>query len=137
MRVHLRLRAALLAANILTAPYAMAQSAPSAPPAFGVVTVERRPMTDVYDFNARIEPMNGVNIVARVTAFVENQLVVNGSEVKKGDLPYSLEKPPFLAAVNVHKAAVARAEAELENDALDFRRAQQLAQVKAGSQQVH
>ena len=79
MRVRLPLRAALLAANILTAPYAMAQSAPSAPPAVGVVTAERRPMTDIYDFNARIEPMNSVNIVARVTAFVENQLFVDGS----------------------------------------------------------
>jgi hypothetical protein len=60
----------------------------------------------------------------------ENQLFVDGSEVKKGDLLYSLEKLPFLAAVNVQKAAVARAEAKVENDARDFRRAQQLAQVK-------
>jgi membrane fusion protein (multidrug efflux system) len=99
-----------------------------------VVTVERRPMTESYDFNGRIQAINSVNIVARVTAFLEKQHFVEGSDVKKGDLLYSLEKPPFQAAVDVQKAAVTQAEAQLENDNIALSRAQQLVEKNAGSQ---
>jgi Biotin-lipoyl like len=99
--------AVFLAFTVLTAPHAMAQPAASAPPAVGVVAVERQPMTDSYEFNGRIQPINSVNIVARVTAWLDKQLFVEGTDVKKGDLLYTLEKPPFQAAVDRQKAAVA------------------------------
>src|SRR5712671_3825759 len=134
MYVSLLLRVVLLPVIILVAPCAMAQPGPSAPPAVGVVTVERRPMTESYDFNGRIQAINSVNIVARVTAFLEKQHFVEGSDVKKGDLLYSLEKPPFQAAVDVQKAAVTQAEAQLENDNIALSRAQQLVEKNAGSQ---
>ena len=89
MYVPLRLRVVrlvLLAVIILVAPGAIAQTGPSAPPAVGVVTVERRPMTESYEFNGRIQAINSVKIVARVTAFLEKQLFAEGSDVKKGDL---------------------------------------------------
>jgi membrane fusion protein (multidrug efflux system) len=134
MYVSLLLRVVLLPVIILVAPCAVAQPGPSAPPAVGVVTVERRPMTESYDFNGRIQAINSVNIVARVTAFLEKQHFVEGSDVKKGDLLYSLEKPPFQAAVDVQKAAVTQAEAQLENDNIALSRAQQLVEKNAGSQ---
>ena len=74
----------------------------------GVITVERRPMTDSYEFNGRVQPINSVNVVARVTAWLNKQLFVEGTDVKKGDLLYTLEKPPFQAAVDRQKAAVAQ-----------------------------
>ena len=80
-------------------------------------------MTESFEFNGRIQAINSVNIVARVTAFLEKQLFVEGSDVKKGDLLYSLEQPPFQAAVDVQKAAVAQAEAQLENDNISLWRA--------------
>jgi membrane fusion protein (multidrug efflux system) len=92
-------------------------------------------MTDSYEFNGRIQPINSVNIVARVTAWLEKQLFVEGTDVKKGDLLYTLEKPPFQAAVDRQKAAVAQAEAQLANADIDLRRAQQLMQSNAGTQQ--
>ena len=66
-------------------------------------------MTDSYEFNGRIQAINSVNIVARVTAFLDQQLFTEGTDVKKGDLLYTLERPPFQAAVDVQKAAIARA----------------------------
>jgi membrane fusion protein (multidrug efflux system) len=120
-----------LAVIILVAPGAMAQTAP---PAVGVVTVERGPMTESYEFNGRIQAINSVKIVARVTAFLEKELFVEGSDVKKGDLLYTLEQPPFQAAVDVQKAAVAQAEAQLENDNIALKRAQYLVQKDAGTQ---
>lgn len=131
MYVPLRLHVVLLAVIILVAPGAMAQTAP---PAVGVVTVERRPMTESYEFNGRIQAINSVKIVARVTAFLEKELFVEGSDVKKGDLLYTLEQPPFQAAVDVQKAAVAQAEAQLENDNIALKRAQYLVQKDAGTQ---
>jgi membrane fusion protein, multidrug efflux system len=134
MYVSLLLRVVLLPVIILVAPCAMAQPAPSDPPAVGVITVERRPMTESFEFNGRIQAINSVNIVARVTAFLEKELFVEGSDVKKGDLLYSLEQPPFQAAVEVQKGAVAQAEAQLANDNLALWRAQQLLEKNAGTQ---
>jgi membrane fusion protein (multidrug efflux system) len=114
----------------------MAQPAPSAAPAVGVVTVQRQPMTDSYQFNGRIEAINSVNIVARVSAFVGQQLFTEGIDVKKGDLLYVLEQPPYQAAVDVQKAAIAQAQAQLENDNISLWRAQELVQKNAGTQQA-
>ena len=97
--VSLLVGAVFLAFIVLAAPCAMAQPAPSAPPAVGVVKVERRPMTDSYEFNGRVQAINSVNIVARVTALLDKQLFVEGTDVKKGDLLYTLERPPYQAAV--------------------------------------
>ena len=129
------LTGAAFLAIVLAAPSAMAQPASSAPPAVGVVTLERQPMTDSYEFNGRVQAINSVNIVARVTAWLDKQLFVEGTDVKKGDLLYTLEKPPFQAAVDRQKAAVAQAEAQLANADIELRRAQQLVERSAGTQQ--
>jgi membrane fusion protein, multidrug efflux system len=129
-------RFALSLAGIVLATSAMAQPMPSDPPPVGVVTVQRQPMNDSYEFNGRIQAINSVNIVARVSAFLEQQLFTEGADVKKGDLLYTLERAPYQAAVDVQKAAVAQAEAQLENDNIDLWRAQNLAKTQAGTQQA-
>jgi len=136
MGLSLLVGAVSLAVVTLATPCAMAQPAPSAAPAVGVVTVQRQPMTDSYQFNGRIEAINGVNIVARVSAFLEQQLFTEGTDVKKGDLLYVLEQPPYQAAVDVQKAAIAQAQAQLENDNISLWRAQELVQKNAGTQQA-
>ena len=127
---------AALLAVIWAAPSAMAQPSPSGPPVVGVIKVERRPMTDSYEFNGRIQAINSVNIIARVTAFLDQQLFTEGTDVKKGDLLYTLERPPFQAAVDVQKAAVAQAQAQLENSNIELWRKQELLEKSAGSKQA-
>ena len=134
--VPLLLRGSLSALVISIAPCAMAQLGPSGPPVVGVATVENKPMTDTYEFNGRIQAINSVNIVARVTAFLEKQLFVEGSDVKKGDLIYTLERPPFQAAVDSQKAAVEQAQAQLDNANIQLWRAQQLVDKAAGTQKA-
>jgi membrane fusion protein (multidrug efflux system) len=114
----------------------MAQLGPSGPPVVGVVAVERKPMTESYEFNGRIAAIDNVNIVARVTAFLEKQLFVEGSDVKSGDLIYTLERPPFQAAVDAQNAAVAQAQAQLDNANISLWRAQQLVDKAAGTQKA-
>ena len=128
-------RFALSLAGIVLATSAMAQPMPSGPPPVGVITVQRQPMTDSHEFNGRIQAINSVNIVARVSAFLEQQLFMEGTDVKKGDLLYVLERPPYQAAVDQQNAAVAQAEAQLENHNINLWRAQNLARTQAGTQQ--
>ena len=135
-KVPLLLGAAFLAVNILAVPCAMAQPVPSGPPSVGVIKVERRPMTDSYEFNGRIQAINSVNIIARVTAFLDQQLFTEGIDVKKGDLLYVLERAPFHASVDVQKAAIAQAKAQLENAKIELWRKQQLVEKNAGTQQA-
>ena len=129
-------RFAVSLAGIVLVTSAMAQPAPSGPPPVGVITVERRSMTDAYEFNGRIQAINSVNIVARVTAFLEQQLFTAGTDVKKGDLLYTLERPPYQATVDVQKAAVTQAEAQLDNGNIELWRKLDLVQKNAGTQQA-
>ena len=130
------LRGAPCLAAIVWVTSATAQPVPSGPPAVGVIKAERRPMTDTYEFNGRIKAINSVNVVARVTAFLDQQLFAEGTDVKKGDLLYTLERPPFQTAVDVQTAAIARAAAELENNNIELWRKQNLVKTNAGTQQA-
>jgi membrane fusion protein, multidrug efflux system len=126
----------LLFAVILVAlPFpATAQPAPSGPPAVGVVRAERQQITQTDEFIGRIQSIGRVALVARVTAFLEKRLFVEGAEVKRGDLLYQLEQPPFQAQVDNNKANVAQLEAQHRNAELTLERAQYLLKTVAGQQ---
>jgi membrane fusion protein (multidrug efflux system) len=111
-----------------------AQPSPAAPPAVGVVDARKQPITQTNEFNGRIEAIDRVNIVARVTAFLEKRLFDDGAEVKKGDLLYQLEKGPFEADVQAHQAQVAQLQATLVNAHLTTERARTLLGGPAGLQ---
>src|SRR5947207_15376521 len=93
---------------------AKAQPAPG-PPAVGVVRAERQQITETDEFIGRIQAVGRVALVARVSAFLEKRLFVEGSEVKKNDLLYLLEQPPFQAQVDADKANVEQLEAQHRN----------------------
>src|SRR6266481_4913697 len=131
-----RLLKLLLLLLILTALSigAEAQPAPAGPPAVGVVRAERQQITQTDEFIGRIQSIGRVALVARVTAFLEKRLFVEGSEVKKGDLLYQLEQPPFQAQVENNKANVAQLDAQHRNAQLTLERAQYLLKTVAGQQ---
>jgi membrane fusion protein (multidrug efflux system) len=106
----------------------------SGPPAVGVVRAERRQITQTDEFIGRIQSIGRVALVARVTAFLEKRLFVEGTEVKKGDLLYQLEQPPFQAQVDFNKANVAQLQAQHRNAELTLERAQYLLKTVAGQQ---
>src|SRR5438132_6608164 len=113
---------------------AKAQPAPGGPPAVGVVRAERQQITQTDQFIGRIQAVGRVALVARVTAFLEKRLFVEGAEVKKGDLLYQLEQPPFQAQVDFNKANVAQLQAQHRNAELTLERAQYLLKTPAGQQ---
>ena len=122
---------ALVSGLVSTA--ASAQPAPG-PPAVGVVRVAPEQITQTNEFIGRIQSIGRVALVARVTAFLEKRLFVEGAEVKKGDLLYLLEQPPFQAQVDFNKANVAQLEAQHTNAELTLERAQYLLKTVAGQQ---
>jgi membrane fusion protein, multidrug efflux system len=111
-----------------------AQPASRGPPAVAVVRAERQQMTQVDEFIGRIQAIGRVALVARVSAFLEQQLFVEGSEVKKGDLLYRLEQPPFQAQVQANQATVEQLQAQHRNAELTLGRAQTLLKTPAGAQ---
>jgi membrane fusion protein (multidrug efflux system) len=111
-----------------------AQPASAGPPAVGVVRAERQQITQTDEFIGRIQAVGRVALVARVSAFLEKRLFVEGAEVKQGNLLYQLEQPPFQAQVENNKANVAQLEAQHRNAELTLERAQYLLKTVAGQQ---
>ena len=114
-----------------------AQPAPSGPPAVGVVEAIKRPITETSEFLGRVEAVNRVNVVARVTAFLEKRLFNEGAEIKTGDELYRLERGPFEADLESKKAQVAQLQATLENAKLTTERARILLSGPAGQQSTY
>jgi membrane fusion protein, multidrug efflux system len=116
------------------APTAMAQAPPGPPPAVGIVRAATQQLTQTDEFIGRIQAIGRVALVARVSAFLEKRLFVEGSEVKKDQLLYLLEQPPFQAQVDAAKASVDQLQAQHRNAELTLERAQALLHTPAGQQ---
>ncbi|MGA7863575.1 MAG: efflux RND transporter periplasmic adaptor subunit [Stellaceae bacterium] len=101
-----------------------------------MVRAERQQITETDEFIGRIQSIGRVALVARVSAYLEKRLFVEGSEVKKGDLLYLLEQPPFQAQVDADKANVAQLEAQHTYAAQQLARSQYLMKTPAGQQQT-
>jgi len=133
----LRLPSALLAAALLLALRpAFAQAPGGPPPAVGVVTVQKQAITESAEFIGRIAAVDRVQLTARVTAFLEQRLFIEGTEVQAGDLLYRLERGPFEATVQQQAGAVAQMSAQLENANITLARAQSLLNTPAGQRSV-
>jgi len=116
---------------LLVASAAHAQ-APGGPPSVGVVRAQQTAITETSEFVGRVQAIERVALTARVTAFLDERLFVEGTEVKQGDLLYRLERAPFEAAVQQQEAAVADTSARLANANIQLARAQSLLSTPAG-----
>ncbi|MGR7997723.1 efflux RND transporter periplasmic adaptor subunit [Xanthobacter sp. ZOL 2024] len=126
--------AVLLGSCLLFPVPALAQMQGGGPPAVGVAEVAPEDVRPTTEFNGRIEAVQRLNAVARVTAFLEERQFTEGTDVKKGDLLFRLERAPFAAEVAAKQAAVAQAQAQLDNANLTFERADKLQKSGSGSQ---
>ena len=126
--------APVVALMLLAVPPALAQFGPAGPPAVGVVTVERRPVTESTEFVGRVEAQNRVDLRARVTGFLQERPFREGQEVTEGQLLFRMERAPFEAEVARARANVASADAELQNANSALARARDLVRSQAGTQ---
>lgn len=107
------------------------------PPAVGVVEVTERSIVETNQFLGRIEAVDRVGIVARVTAFLDKRMFDEGGETQAGARLYGLEKGPFQADLDAKKAMVAQLQATLENARLTTGRARTLLGGPAGQQSIY
>ena len=116
---------------------AQAQQGQAGPPAVGVIEAAKRPITESNEFLGRIEAVNRVAVVARVTAFLDKRVFVEGTEIKTGDLLYRLQRGPFEADLKSKQAQVAQLQATLVNAKLTTDRARTLLGGPAGQQSTY
>ena len=133
MRVTTTLRRAAYSLLLLAPPsLALAQGGPGGPPAVGTTVVQPQSITETDEFVGRIQAVNRVDLVARVTGYLTKRMFTEGADVRPGDLLYQIEKGPFEADVQAKTAAVAQANAQLANASITLGRAQTLLNTPAG-----
>lgn len=133
-RVHRRNRAhpiAMLACFAAVTTVAAEAAAPP-PPAVSVVTVQKQKVYQEQSFIGRVQATRIVNLVPRITGYLEQRLFHQGSDVKKGQLLYVIEPGPYQAAFDQANAAVAAAKATLANAQVTLDRSQALLHTPAG-----
>jgi membrane fusion protein (multidrug efflux system) len=96
------------------------------PPAVSVTPVVSRQVTETGDFVGRIVAVDKVDIVARVSGFIEQRNFTEGQQVKTGDLLFRIEQATYKAAVDQQRANLARAKATQANTALQLARGKEL-----------
>ena len=107
------------------------QQAAAPPAAVFVARVERQAISRGADFIGRVEAIDRVDIVARVTGFLQARHFNEGDAVKAGQLLFTLEQPPFAAEVALRRAQVDSARADLANAGTQVTRGRELVKTNA------
>ncbi|KQO70792.1 hemolysin secretion protein D [Methylobacterium sp. Leaf469] len=90
--------------------------------------------TDMY--TGRFDPVEIVDVRARVTGYLEKLNFQDGANVKKGDLLFVIDRRPYKAALDQAQAALVSAKARLNFSQTDLDRAQTLSRSGNISEQV-
>ena len=127
----------LLLAAILHGPArAAGPGTASAPPvpAVTVASIEVENVAPANTFIGRVIAIESVQVVPRVTAFIEDVPTKQGSDVKAGTMLFQLQASQYQAAMQADQAQLDSANAALKAAQLTYGRAADLAQRGVGSQ---
>jgi multidrug efflux system membrane fusion protein len=127
--------AAGLAAGPLATP-AHAQAPGGPPPKVTVAKPVVRQIVEQDQYTGRFEPIDFVEVRARVTGYLEKINFTDGQTVKKGDLLFVIDRRPYKAALEQAQAALASAKARQSFSQTDLERAQTLSRSGNISEQV-
>ena len=106
----------------------LVRAAPQPPaPAVTVAQATLGNITPSASYVGRVQAVNTVNLVARVSGFLQEQHFKDGQRVKTGDLLFTIEQDTYQAAVDQAQANVDKAKATERNADLQLQRSQQLA----------
>lgn len=110
----------------------------SAAPPPPVVTVARPMQREVIEwdeYTGHLESPESVNVMARVSGFIEETPFDEGSIVRKDDLLYVIDRRPFKADLDSKLADVERAESQQELAELHYKRFDKVRNTKAISEE--
>lgn len=115
----------------IAAAHAQKPAAPP-PPAVGTMQAHRAPVIETSEYVGRIQAVDSVALIARVTGYLEQRLFTEGSEVTKGQLLYVIEQPPYQAQVEADQGTLQQAQAQVAFAQVQFERQQRLLSTPAG-----
>lgn len=130
-QLHLR-RLYFLFSTILMSATAWAQDAPA--PKVTVAAAYNEELVDQAIFIARGEAVDKVDLVARVSGFVDDVLVRDGQIVSEGDLLFQIEPDTYEATLAARKADLNAANANLDFTEADLARKTELFERDVGSE---
>jgi len=134
-----RSRIAATAAALVAGCGGDAPQVPMTPPApaVSVVVAEPRPLEDIEVVPGRVQAYRTADVRARVDGIVERRLYDEGSNVEEGQALFQIDPREMRAAVNAARAALARAEAEVQNARQEADRYEDLLADRAVSEQEY
>jgi len=124
-----------MALGVLTACGDAARAPHAPPPEVEVAQPVVRAIREWDEYTGRFEPVERVEIRARVSGFLESVKFREGSIVKRGDELFIIDPRPFQAAADRAQAEVMSAQATVDGAARELERARRLRDTSAGSQQ--
>lgn len=102
-----------------------------------VITVEPQPAEVYAELPGRVEAIKDAQIRARVTGIVKEINFQQGSEVKQGQLLFTIDPAPYEAELNRARAELQRAEADASSARMQAERYAQLVKANAVSRQEY
>ncbi|WP_189429960.1 efflux RND transporter periplasmic adaptor subunit [Alishewanella longhuensis] len=130
---------ASVAALVLVAcgnPEAANQSQIPAAPQISVAQVVSERITEWDEFTGRLQAPETVNLVPRVSGYIEQVHFSEGALVNKGDLLVRIDPRPFTAEVTRLKAELQSAQSAADLAASDYNRAEKLSNARAISAEL-
>ena len=112
----------------------VAQTAGAPPPEVSVVTLQPGPRPHIRELPGRIAPTRIAEIRARVAGIVVERAFTQGADVAAGDVLYRIDPKPFAVEIDAGEAALAKAEAVLEQSEQQAKRLERLTRSQAVSQ---
>ena len=103
------------------------------PPTVTVATPLVRQIAEWDDYSGRFEASKSVEVRPRVSGAITGVHFTDGSVVRQGQLLFTIDSRPYVAALNEARAAVASARSDLALAQADYSRATRLLEVDAVS----
>lgn len=114
----------LAASLFLTAPVSAQEEA--APPKVSVAAAYSKEITQEVSFIGRAEAIDEVDIIARVSGFLQEVKVDNGAHVEQDEMLFQIEPDLYQATLDARKADLDRANANLELAKVELARKEEL-----------
>jgi RND family efflux transporter MFP subunit len=112
------------------------EKTPPAPPPPKVTVAQpvKRTVTDSLELTGNTQAVKTVQVVARVSGYLEKVLFQDGQLVKEGQLLFLIQQNTYQANLQQAEAAISMQKAQLEYAATEFARYAKLVKEKAASQ---
>jgi len=122
----------ILAAAVLTAcSGSQAETAGPPPPQVSAAPVLVKPVSQWDDFSGRVEAVQSVELRPRVSGYIDKVNYVEGDEVKKGDVLFTIDARSYQAEYDRARAELARARTQSTLARSESERAKKLSEQQA------